>query len=376
MSSTCRSFPRERPARCFLPPDPASTALRLADAFFAQRRVHEALGGYQEAIRLGGDPGASAFQRWMCYMLMGRFEDAWFETDRSESARRAAGITTRDLPRHMQRVWNGKPLAGKRVLVRCYHGLGDTIQFFRYIPLLCGIASEVCVQCQQSLIPLLRSMRMPGQNFIGLDNQGADLKHHIDIELMELPYAFRTTLNTIPSDVPYLRVPHVTSSVIPESRGTLRVGLVWSSGSWNPERDIRLGQLRPLADLPGVAFFSLQRGPAAKQIARCRSELPISPGERSSGGILETARALLNLDLVISVDTMVAHLAGALGRPVWTLLPFAADWRWMVERDDSPWYPTMRLFRQPWPGDWGSVVERVTGELSRWLEVRPSNANS
>jgi ADP-heptose:LPS heptosyltransferase len=144
--------------------------------------------------------------------------------------------------------------------------------------------------------------------------------------------------------------------------GILNVGLVWSSGDWNPARNVDLAELLPLTRIDGVQLFSLQRGEAAERLRALKSTVCT---ECDSGTVLDTAAAILNLDLIISVDTMVAHLAGALGKPVWLLLPFSADWRWMAAREDSPWYPTMRLFRQARRGDWKRVIERLILKLLR-----------
>jgi hypothetical protein len=186
---------------------------------------------------------------------------------------------------------------------------------------------------------------------------------------MELPYIFRTSAETIPTAVPYLHVPEEN---VRARRGelealglnaeTLNIGLVWSSGDWNPERNVDLAELRRLGRIEGLRVFSLQRGDAREKL---REHAWIVDAEDEADTILDTAAAILNLDLIISVDTMVAHLAGALGEPVWLLLPFAADWRWMAYREDSPWYPTMRLFRQKHRGNWEQVIERVILRLLR-----------
>jgi hypothetical protein len=201
----------------------------------------------------------------------------------------------------------------------------------------------------------------------------------VEVELMELPYIFRTGIETIPADVPHLDIP---MEKVESRRGeleesgltaeTLNVGLVWSSGDWNPERNVELAELRRLARIEGLRFFSLQRGEAADSL---REHAWIVPTERASGTVVDTAAAILNLDLIISVDTMVAHLAGALGKTVWLLLPFAADWRWMAKREDSPWYPTMRLFRQERRGDWKRVIERVILKLLRLKNGNEGSAN-
>jgi hypothetical protein len=282
------------------------------------------------------------------------------------------------LPVHLRRVWDGTPLAGKRVLVRCYHGLGDTIQFARYLPMLSRVASTVMLQPQESLLPLLRST-MRNNRIVSASETIEDRDVDVEVELMELPYIFRTGVETIPADVPYLDIP---MEKVESRRGeleesgltaeTLNVGLVWSSGDWNPERNVEFAELRRLARIEGLRFFSLQRGEAADSL---REHAWIVPTERTSGTVVDTAAAILNLDLIISVDTMVAHLAGALGKAVWLLLPFAADWRWMAKREDSPWYPTMRLFRQERRGDWKRVIERVILKLLRLKNGNEGSAN-
>jgi hypothetical protein len=344
--------------------------IEQAHAAFGENNFEEAIGKYQEAVLLGADPDACAYERWTCWMKLGRLELAWQETDRTEARRKALAERQDTLPAHERRVWNGDSFRDKRVLVRCYHGLGDTIQFARYIPLLSAEAESVHVQAQPQLSPLLRSIRGFAE-LIQPDKAVDGRDFDIEVELMELPYVFRTRLENIPNDVPYLRVDGEACdrkrrelSQLGLEQGRLNVGLVWSSGDWNRARNIDLSTLKCLAGIPTAAYFSLQRGAAALQLENCRADFHVIQTEHESGELLDTAATITNLDLIITVDTMVAHLAGALGKPVWALLPFCCDWRWMANREDSPWYPTMRLFRQPNRGDWISVVERVRSELT------------
>lgn len=315
---------------------------------------------------MGAAPVSVTYERWMCFMLRGEFERAWRETDCAEAARLrdpAACERNAALPPHLRRVWDGTPLENKDVLVRCYHGLGDTIQFIRYLPLLKQRARRVFLQCQSELIPLLASV--PGKDRVfSLDEDVPLADRPVEIELMELAYAFRTTLATIPNRVPYLRPRRsaCASKHLASRRGTTKIGLAWSSGNWDPQRNIPLQKLAFLNNVPNLRLFSLQRGPAAGEIA-ANPDLRVTQTEESRGAIVDTASTILKLDLVISVDTMVAHLAGALGKPVWLLLPFCADWRWMLDRRDSPWYPTMRIFRQPRPHEWDSVAHNVAAAL-------------
>jgi hypothetical protein len=175
---------------------------------------------------------------------------------------------------------------------------------------------------------------------------------------MELPHIFRTTLATIPTAIPYL---HIAPAALPR-HGRLAVGVVWATGEWeHARRSLPFPLLIPLAAVPGVTLYILQRGPALSQYQHGIGTLS------GSDNVVEAARIIRALDLVISVDTMPAHLAGALGVPVWTLLDTVADWRWMDGREDSPWYPTMRLFRQECPGAWEPVIARVVAELERGL---------
>jgi hypothetical protein len=240
--------------------------------------------------------------------------------------------------------------------VRCYHGLGDTIQFIRYARLLKAIAAEVIVWVQPSLIPLLRSVRGIDQ-LLPLHDGDPEVEYDVDIELNESPYLFRTTLATIPAEAPYIFV----EPALLRRNGRLQVGLIWQSGDWDNRRSIPFPLLKRLAQLDGIEWHILQRDAA-------RAGWDGSLGYVSGGdNPLDDARIMRALDVVISVDTMTAHLAGALGVNTWTLLPFEADWRWMLDRPDSPWYPTMRLFRQREEGEWDNIIDGVAAQLSTLL---------
>lgn len=294
---------------------------------------------------------------WMEHMRRGEFAAAWEISDRV--LRERAAVPCSHLPRHLQYFWNGEPLDGKRVLVRCYHGLGDTIQFIRYAPLLKSVAKEVLVWAQPKLIPLLRSVS--GIDLLlPLHDGVSDVDFDTDVELMELPHVFRTTLATIPTEVPYL---HVTPATLPKTP-KLAVGLTWAAGSWDQTRSIPFDVLQPLTRVPDVDWYVFQRDETL-------ANWPLSLGTISNAELYDEARIMKALDLMISVDTMTAHLAGALGAPVWTLLQKDADWRWMPGREDSPWYPTMRLFRQQSQGDWTTVIDRVITEIETLASQKP-----
>jgi len=295
---------------------------------------------------------------WLEHMRAGRWEHAWRVKDVQLEARRDEPCW--HWPRHEQYVWNGDPIDEGRVLVRCYHGLGDTIQFIRYMPLLRERAREVTVWAQPNLIPLLA--RMDGiDRLLPLHEGAPEAGFDVDLEIMELPHLFRTTIDSIPSRVPYL---HASPLPMPHDRSRVAVGLVWKAGDWDARRSIPYATMRRLFAVGGIDWFILQ--PDARD-AGWPGDAGQWPGELN---LLDHARAVRAMDLLITIDSMPAHMAGALGVPVWTLLTDDPDWRWMLDRDDSPWYPTMRLFRQRRSGEWGEVIDRVSAELSGFIQAR------
>ena len=293
----------------------------------------------------------------MRHMRRGDFSAAWSVSDMVLRERLGQGHD--QLPPQFPSVWNGDSLVGQRVLIRCYHGLGDTIQFIRYAPLVKQIAARVIVCAPAALLPLLATVSGIDE-LLPLDAGAPDIDYDIDVEVMELPHVFRSTIETVPADVPYLHV-------APRDRrddGNFHLGLVWKCSSWAPERSIPINVFRPLAKIPGVTLHVLQRGAGL-------DERPPGFGVVSgSDDVMAAARVIASLDLMLSIDSMPAHLAGALAVPTWTLLPAKANWRWMDERSDTPWYPTMRLFRQRIAGDWQSLLAVVAAKLSSMANAR------
>ena len=272
--------------------------------------------------------------------------------------------------------WTGEEsLEGKTLFVYADQGLGDTLQFCRYIPLLEAMGASVIFEVQPVLKPLLRSLAMRG----ALIGRGEPLpEFDLHVPLLSLPLALRTELATIPGGVPYLKVDPAAVSTWGQRLAALpgyKVGLNWQG---NPEaeklsaleaRSFPLAAAAPLARMTGVSLVSLQKGSGSEQcaevpfggaIAQLADPLHMGAAEIAE----ETAAILMGLDLTITADTALAHLAGALGAHVWVVLQAVPDWRWLTKRDDSPWYPTMRLFRQRKPGDWPEVFERVAAELT------------
>jgi hypothetical protein len=309
------------------------------------------------------DLPADIGERWMLHMRRGDFAAAWRLSDLVLRARR--GSRCEHLPRHCQWFWDGRSLEQKRVLIRCYHGLGDTVHFIRYAPLVKSVAAEVAVLAQPELIPLLGSIRGIDR-LLPLEIEDTGLDHYdVDVEVMELPHVFRTTLETIPAQIPYI---HSAAAYFP--RDKLRVGIVWAGGAWDRHRSIPASYMAPLANVPGVELQIFQAGEA---LAEPREWAAVMS---QWNDIVTEANLIRALDLMISIDSLPAHLAGALGVPVWTLLQKEADWRWMEAREDSPWYPTMRLFRQERAGDWPPVIAAAAAELAKLTAERGAVRNS
>jgi hypothetical protein len=253
--------------------------------------------------------------------------------------------------------WTGEALGDRRLLVWAEQGLGDTLQFVRYATLLARHGVDVVLEVQPELERLVRHS-LPEVEVIGRGLQSPRFDVHAP--LMSLPYLLGTRLDTIPAELPYLYAEEAAVWLGPRD-GRHRVGLVWAGNRHHTNDGRRSLDPNLLASLDGlgdIQWFSLQPGTTTSP------QLDLVDWTADLTDFADTAALLMQLDLVVTVDTSIAHLAGALGRPVWILLPYAADWRWLVERSDSPWYPSARLYRQPAPGDWPSVVERVRADLA------------
>jgi ADP-heptose:LPS heptosyltransferase len=292
--------------------------------------------------------------RWIELMCEGRFADAWEVSDAALNSR--ANLDCATWPRHLQFIWRGESLANQRVLVRCYHGLGDSIQYVRLLAPLHAMARAVSLWVQPSLSQLFSSMPCVDR-VLPLHDGSLEWDYDVDIELSELMHALRITPESVGAYVPYIRVAPRASTVVRSNKA--RVGIVWSSGEWDARRSIPCELLASLETIENVEWIVMQRGPALSQWRHSFGTLPAIPD------IVAEARLMADLDLLISVDTCSAHLGGAIGIPVWTLLHEDADWRWMRGRSDAPWYPTMRLIRQTSAGDWRGVLNTVARDLSK-----------
>jgi hypothetical protein len=290
-------------------------------------------------------------ETWVSLMRAGSFESAWRLSD--EILKSGMNRDYMNIPRHYQCIWDGTPPDGKTVLIRCYHGLGDTIQFIRYATLVRKIAREVIVWTQPKLIPILEKTNGIDR-LLPLHEGAPGVDYDVDVEIMELAHVFRTDLKTIPLGMPYIHVE--TAGLKGEN---FKIGLVWESGDWDLSRSVPFTALKILFTIEGIDFYILQdKAEAAGWEEGCG----IHPGICT---LYEHAQIIKSLDLLITVDTMTAHLAGAMNVPVWVMLPYEADWRWMEGRADSPWYPSMKLFRQKKAGDWENVVAVICRELRK-----------
>jgi hypothetical protein len=331
----------------------------------------EALSGYELSLWHDPDSATAHWNRALTWLQAGNYERGWPEYEWRWRRKRSR-------PREFARPrWEGGPLGGRTVLLRCEQGLGDAIQFVRYAPLVRERGGPVVLECPRRLLSLFSRCE-------GIDRLVAegDPLPAFDVQapLMSLPALLGTTLATVPARVPYLSA----DPALVEQWGArvaplpgFRVGITWQGNprhKWDAHRSIRLASFASLARLEGIHLVSLQREHGTEQLRSLAGRFSVTDLARepaaSPGDFAETAALLEHLDLVVTVDTATAHLAGALGVPVWVALSTISDWRWLLDRDDSPWYPTMRLFRQRRQGDWDDVFARMADEL-RLLHPRP-----
>jgi tetratricopeptide (TPR) repeat protein len=271
--------------------------------------------------------------------------------------------------------WDGSPLGGKSILVYGEQGMGDVIMFSRYLPLIVQRGGKIILEVEKLLVTLFTSFSGVAKV---VEKSAIPPSTDAYIQSSSLPHIFRTTIDSIPNSVPYLTADSSKVSawrLMLAEDSVFRVGLVWRGNPLNPldhDRSAPLAAFSALADLDGVNFYSLQVGPAAEEVTSPSAGMELKDFTDKLEDFADTAALVANLDLVISVDTGVAHLAGALGKPVWVLLSYIPCWRYLLNRDDSPWYPTMRLFRQERPGDWGGVIERVRNALELLIYEKTS----
>ena len=326
-----------------------------------EHRLNEAIEYYQKAIDIRHQFPDAHFNLGMALLQMGEYTQGFAE---SEWRWQTNKFTPFICP---QPLWDGSDLSGKTILIHTEQGSGDAIQFIRYIPLVAERKCRIILVCIPDLMPLFATI--PHIDKIIPPGDIATSEFDVYVPLMSLPHILGTTLDTIPAQIPYLkaREQNVVFPILHSSESNkLKVGIVWCGSPTHKNdrnRSCQLDDFAPILNIKNIDFFSLQKVTKPTDIAKLQefNVCDISYYLRDYG---DTARAIAQLDLVITVDTSVAHLAGALGKPVWTLLCYSPDWRWMLEKNDTPWYPTMRLFRQSKPRDWVEVFNRVAKALS------------
>ena len=329
----------------------------LANALIGQGRLEEGVECCDAVLATDPDHLIARRTRAQANFLAGRYAAAWPDYSWPLLRHKLSGV-----PRLTGRTWKGEDISRQSIFLFGEQGLGDVIQFARYAPLLAQRGAEVFLCCPPRLTRLLE--RLPGVARVIPKDRPWPRTDWVCL-LMDVPTILGTDLDSIPDGCPYLPPRTPPRPLLPPTR-QLRIGIVWGGNprhKGDGRRSCRLDDFAPLVELPGTEFVSLQVGPRAEELRTSGWRGLVHDASGKVGSIEATADALSEVDLVITVDTMMAHLTGALGRPVWTLLAFAPDWRWMLGRADTPWYPTMRLFRQPAPNDWASVFREVRRAL-------------
>jgi tetratricopeptide (TPR) repeat protein len=359
-----------------LRPDYADAYHNLGHVLVKVGRLDDAVACYAEAIRLEPNLAPAHRSRASAWLLTGDFEHGWPEFEW-----RWGGTDGPVRPSFAQPLWDGSALEGRTILLYAEQGLGDYLQFIRYAPLVKAQGGTVVAQCYFKLLPVVATC--PGIDRL-LATGSALPEFECYAPIMSLPSILKTTLATVPANVPYLfaepsRVKRWRDEL--HDLGGFKIGIVWQG---NPKhtndrrRSLPLAQFAPVAAIPGVRLVSLQVGAGADQLPAVGDRFPVVDlaGSFDPTTFLDAAAALMSLDLVISVDSAIAHLAGAMAVPVWVALPYVPEFRWMLHREDSPWYPSMRLFRQSRPRDWREVFERIAAAVKEQLaRSAPNLAN-
>lgn len=339
-------------------PNSPDAEFNIGNVLRLKGRLAEARTRYGRALQLDPENLDTKWNLALLDLLEGDFAAGWplYEVRQRRP--------TPNLRKFSKPQWKGEPLEGAAILLHAEQGLGDTLQFLRYVPMVAARGGRVLLDVPKEIKRL--AAEIPGVSEVTATGEPI-APHEWQCPLMSLALAFGTTIDSIPDAVPYLKIPDEArraAGQYPWPEGGLRVGLVWGAVTRSFEdsdRSIPLALFETIFATKDAHFFSLQLGPQAREMDTLQAA--VTDLREAIADFADTAALVSHLDLVITVDTSVAHIAGALGKRTWVLLPFSSDWRWLTGRDDSPWYPTMCLFRQPQPRDWGSVLERVRVEL-------------
>jgi FKBP-type peptidyl-prolyl cis-trans isomerase 2 len=349
-----------------LKPDHSGAYYNFGNILVAKGLFNEAIQYYERAIELNPDYPEAHWNIALLNLLLGNFNEGWKGYQWRWKLKDV--VVKRNFS---QPLWDGSDIKGRNILLHAEQGFGDTIQFIRYVPLVAQRGAKVILECQKELISLLKSVEGIHQ-VISYGESLPDFDTYCP--LLNLPSIFNTTLENIPSEIPYItadaslvkkwheKVNHDTSK--------RKIGVAWAGEKIYKNDSFRSCSLEMFSALDlsdEITWYSLKKGSPATQAEYSPKGMKLIDYTVEMYDFSDTAALMYNLDLIITVDTAVAHLAGALGKPVWTLLPFVPDWRWMLNREDSPWYPTMRLFRQPAIGEWKPVLEKVADALKKFI---------
>lgn len=345
----------------------------------------ESIPYYNRTLELNPDHAEAMFSRGLAYLVVGDFEKGWHGYEWRYSRPSQGSLRTYDAPR-----WDGSDLQGKTILIHAEQGLGDTFQFIRYAKLVKEKNGMVIAAVQKPLLTIMKQCKHIDQ-VVCVD----DTPPHFDVHspIMSLPYALKTRIDTIPAEIPYLYadeklVGHWKEKLAADKN--FKIGICWQ-GNDNyatpllratvAQKSVHPRQFAPICEVPGISVYSLQKTTGTDQLKDLPSSMHIitfdGDFDQSNGRFMDTAAVIKNLDLVITVDTSISHLAAGLGTPTWVMLPNPADWRWMLNRTDSPWYPeVLRLFKQPSPGDWENMILEVAQELKNHIDPTSLKASA
>ncbi len=362
-----------------VPADP-DALYTYANCLLRMERLQEAMDLYLRVRELQPNQARGTFAPAAVLLMDGQYDKGWAAYE----SRYAMSAFKPNVPNVRERLWDGGPLNRRRLLVHVEQGFGDTIQFCRYLPLIkerFGADAKVIFLCEPELHRVLGTL--DGVDEVHhLRQRDVQIVYDVQIPLLSLPHRFGTVLETVPRTIPYLSVPAEAArkKKLPQSKGALiKAGIVWTgrpSHSDNLYRSIPMKLLAPLFDINGVDFHSLQVGNGVDELDPHLSRGNVFDHAGEIKDFADTAAIIAELDVLVTVDTAVCHLAGAMGRDVWTMIPFGGEWRWLRNREDTPWYPSMRLVRQRILGDWGQVIDRVRDGLEGAVRTRRDIQNA
>lgn len=358
----------------------------LGSVYYMRREYHQSLEVFRRVLVLNPELSQAIFNLSLACLALGRYEEGWEKYEARWQISPLINETHWHSSFMSLQLQPGQDISGKTVFLICEQGLGDSLQFIRYLFLMKEKGAEIILYCPPELKRLFS--QIPDIKITTEFMKEENPSFHYFCHLLRLPYFFRTTLETIPVRMPYLqaddklKIQWQQLLQTQNTKNNLRVGLVWAGNARKGRennsyyyadcrRSLHLGQLARLGKIPHINFYSLQKGEANQQINQYTKEIKIIDHTAQINDFADTAAFIANLDLIISVDTSVAHLAGAMNKPTWILSRFDGCWRWLDGRTDSPWYPSARLFHQTKPGEWENVIEQMALELSKWVTAIP-----